>query len=79
MISDMEIKNWIWSYFPNCTHWKTRKIPVRKLKQLISKVEFKGESTAYMHFLKTKDGRRYIEIKIPKLFLDPEKEDNNAD
>ena len=75
MISDMEIKNWVWSFFPNCTHWKTRKIPIRKLKQLIFKVNFEGETTAFMHFLKTKDGRRYIEIRIPKLFLDPEKEE----
>ena len=77
-ISDMEIKNWIWSFFPNCIRWKTRKIPIRKLKQLISKVKFEGESTAHMHFLKTKDGRRYIEIRIPKLFLDPEKGGKNA-
>ena len=74
MISDIEIKNWVWSFFPNCTRWSTRKIPVRALKRQIKLVDFEGESTAYMHFLKTKDGRRYIEIRVPKLFLDPEKE-----
>jgi len=75
MISDIEIKSWVWSFFPNCTRWGTRKIPVRELKRQINLVDFEGESTAYMHFLKTKDGRRYIEIRVPKLFLDPEKED----
>ncbi|GAH00778.1 unnamed protein product [marine sediment metagenome] len=66
------VKLWIWSFFPNCTRWGTWKIPVRKLMELIDKVEFEGESTAYMYFLRTEDGRRYIEFRPPKLFLDPE-------
>jgi len=68
------VAEWIWSFFPNCTRWGSKKISAKKLNYLISKVDFEGESTAYMHFLKTKDGRRYIELRFPKLFLDPSKE-----
>lgn len=66
------IKSWIWGFFPNCTRWGTWKIPVRKLIEIMNIVDFKGESTGYMHFLRTKDGRRYIEFRPPRLFLDPE-------
>ena len=66
------IKSWIWGFFPNCTRWGTWKIPVRKLIEIMNIVDFEGESTGYMHFLRTEDGRRYIEFRLPKLFLDPE-------
>jgi len=69
------IKMWIWSFFPNCTRWGRLKIPVKSLEKIIDKVDFEGESTGYMHFLRTEDDRRYIEIRPPKLFLDPKVEE----
>ena len=61
------LRAWLKDFYPT----RYGKISLGHFKKILSKVNFEGESCGYMHFLKTKDGTCYIELRVPRLLLFP--------